>query len=125
MKPSLFGAVALIAGCTPGVRGVEPLPCPSGGVAVTRSADGVIPPRPRGFFTPPLPPPASVRGARALIRVLVDTTGAVVSDSITVCGVADASYAAKMAYHVSLIPFEPAHQAGQRIRSQVLISYQF
>src|SRR5260221_884455 len=103
MKPSLFGAVALIAGCTPGVRGVEPLPCPSGGVAVTRSADGVIPPRPRGFFTPPLPPPASVGGARALIRVLVDTTGAVVSDSITVCGVAARRYAATMADHVTLI----------------------
>ncbi|HEX9484071.1 MAG TPA: hypothetical protein VF929_05800 [Gemmatimonadaceae bacterium] len=42
MKPSLFGAVALIAGCTPGVRGVEPLPCPSGGVAVTQSVDDVV-----------------------------------------------------------------------------------
>src|SRR5258708_35912919 len=113
MKPSLFGAVALIAGCTPGVRGVEPLPCPSGGVAVTRSADGVIPPRPRGFFTPPLPPPASVRGARALIRVLVDTTGAVVSDYIKGCGVADASYAAKKAHNVSFIPFKPTNPAGR------------
>jgi hypothetical protein len=57
--------------------------------------------------------------------VLVDTSGAAVPDSIVVCGVHDASYAAQLARRIVQLAFEPARRDGARVRGYAFISYEF
>ena len=107
--------------------GRAPLPCSAIELtAPTPTPDSAFrPPRPRGFFIPPLPPPAAVRGQLFRARLVVDASGAPVRDSIAVCGIADATYARELALRLARLTFEPARQDGAAVRAPVFIGYQF
>jgi hypothetical protein len=104
---------------------VRPLQCPDDGVNPPAAVAGFTAARPLGQFLPPMPPPASVRGHRALARVLVDSTGVPVRDSITVCGISDASYARDIGLVLARLSFEPARQDGVARRAPAYISFEF
>src|SRR5215475_8553429 len=90
IKTLLILCSALVACWWPGGH-ATPQPCPSSldvGSFVTRPDQ----PKPVRLFSPPRPIPSSVRGSRSTIRVVVDTLGHVMSDSVMVCGIADRRY---------------------------------
>jgi hypothetical protein len=80
---------------------------------------------PQRFFLPPLPPPADVRGHRMMARLVVDSAGSLVRDSITVCGIPNSAYQRKLAQELAKLSFEPARRDGDAVRSPVFISYSF
>ena len=109
---------------------VQPVPagaqtCPAGGLAQDSVAAGVAAPRPLGLATPPLPVPNGVRGSVATIRVVVDTTGRAVRDSILVCGLKDRGYAKRLAAAVAAVMFQPARAAGRPIAGATVLTYRF
>ena len=105
--------------------GTAPLPCSVVKLTGPTSDSAFRPPRPRSFFIPPLPPPAAVRGQSLLARLVVDSSGATVRDSIAVCGIADAAYARELALRLARLTFEPARRDGAAVRAPVFIGYQF
>ena len=121
-------AVVMVAGCASAhVKPVASLACPEGGFGfeVIAIANSFYPPVPQRFFLPPLPPPADVRGHRMIARLVVDTTGSLVRDSITVCGIPNPAYQLKLAQELAKLAFEPARRDGEAVRSPVFISYSF
>ena len=120
-------ATLLLVGCASAARQTPPrfLPCPVDGLPAQVVREGVSPPVPNGFFLPPLPIPASVRGAQSVSRLVVDSTGRAMADSITVCGVPNQAYAERMAAQLARVPFKPARQNGQAVTADVRIGYDF
>ena len=121
-------AVVMAAGCASAyAKPVVPLACPEGGFGfeVIATAKSFYPPVPQRFFLPPLPPPADVRGHRMIARLVVDTAGSLVRDSITVCGIPNPAYQRKLVKELAKLSFEPARRDGEAIRSPVFISYSF
>src|SRR5215510_15003383 len=95
IKTLLILCSALVACWWPG-RHAAPQPCPSSvdvGSFVTRPDQ----PKPVRLFSPPRPIPRSVRGTRSTIRVVVDTLGRVMPDSVMVCGIGDREYLGRVA----------------------------
>jgi hypothetical protein len=76
-------------------------------------------------FVPPTPIPDSVHHSRSTIRVVVDTTGRVMQDSVTVCGINDARYRMKVAEAVFRLRFRPAHLANRPIIAPITLVYDF
>ena len=105
--------------------GTAPLPCSAIELTGQTPDAAVRPPRPSGFFIPPLPVPAGVRGNNLLARLVVDASGAPERDSIAVCGIADAAYARELALRLARLTFEPARRDGAAVRAPVFIGYQF
>lgn len=66
-----------------------------------------------------------VRGNNLLIRVVVDTFGRVMPDSITVCGVADPIYLQRLAEEVSRLRFRPGLMNARHVVAPALLSYNF
>ena len=105
--------------------GRAPLPCSAIELTGPTPDSAYRPPRPRGFFLPPLPPPTAVRGQYLRARLVVDASGAAVPDSIAVCGIADAAYARELALRLARLTFEPARRDGAAVKAPVFIGYQF
>jgi len=104
---------------------VRPRPCPG-----EQLGNEVVPktlalPRPEGIFIPPMPVSSRVRGSHALIRVVVDTFGHVMPDSVTICGIADAMYAQRLAEEVSQLRFRPGLMNARHVVAPTLMTYQF
>jgi hypothetical protein len=120
-------ATLVLVGCASGARQSQApyLPCPAEGLPPEVVREGVSPPVPDGHFLPPLPIPPSVRGARSVTRLVVNPTGRVMADSISVCGVPDRTYAERMAAQFARMPFRPARLNGQAVMTDVLIQYDF
>ena len=120
-------ATLLLVGCASAARQTQPsfLPCPVDGLPAQVVREGVSVPVPDGLFLPPLPIPASVRGALSVSRLVVDPTGRVMADSITVCGVPNRAYAEQMAARLARVPFKPARLNGQAVTAEVRIGYDF
>ena len=120
-------ATLVLVGCASGARQSQALflPCPAEGLPPEVVREGVSPPVPNGLFLPPLPIPPSVRGARSVTRLVVNPTGRVMADSISVCGVPDRTYAARMAAQFAHMPFRPARLNGQAVMTAVRIGYDF
>lgn len=53
---------------------------------------------------------------KATVRVLVDTTGRVVTDSTVVCGVVDLDYVAELARSVNVLDYVPG-SIGKRFKA--------
>jgi len=119
---SILLAWACAAAAAPGRA---PLPCSAVELTGPTPDSAFRPPRPRSFFSPPLPPPAAVRGQYLRARLVVDASGAAVPDSIAVCGIADAAYARALALRLARLTFEPARRDGAAVRAPVFIGYQF
>ena len=120
-------ATLLLVGCASAARQTPTsfLPCPVDGLPAQVVREGVSPPVPDGLFLPPLPIPESVRGARSVSRLVVDPTGRVMADSITVCGVPNRTYAAQVAARFARMRFRPARLNGQAVTADVGIGYDF
>jgi hypothetical protein len=82
-------------------------------------------PRREGPFIPPVPLSPHVRGNRAVIRVVIDTVGRVMADSVTICGVEDPMYAQRLAEEVSRLRFRPGLMNARHVVAPAFISYAF
>jgi hypothetical protein len=72
-----------------------------------------------------MPVAASVRGTHAVVRVVVDTTGFVMADSITVCGIADPMYAQRLAEEISRLRFRPGLMNAKHVVAPTFLPYAF
>ncbi|MDF1501799.1 hypothetical protein [Roseisolibacter sp. H3M3-2] len=71
-----------------------------------------------------MPIPDGVRGSRAEIRLVVDAAGRPLADSVTVCGVADQRYAARLARAAAQLSFRPAQQGGRAVAAPARLRYE-
>ena len=103
-------AVPLLTFClccaTPTRRpSIAPLPCPAGAFRVVADTVGHRLPQPLALFIPPLPIPAAVNGRKPTARLVVDSAGGVMPDSITICGLNDVAYIRRLAQVLGRTPF--------------------
>ena len=120
----LAGAISWVA-CSAAHSGLAPQQCPLTGIDPTSLVATVEQPKPIELFTPPLPIPTAVAGQRATIRLVVDTAGAVMRDSIMVCGLSDAAYTRRVAELVAAVRFAPRRVGGRPVNSPALLVYSF
>jgi hypothetical protein len=99
--------------------------CPAESQARLDAGIDSLGPVPCGFFLPPLPPPADVRGQRMLARMVIDTTGWPMRDSITVSGITNAAYEKKIVVALAKTPFLPARRNGVAVPAPVQIGFDF
>lgn len=113
------------AACSPAVSRVTPQACPRGGVDPTTLVPVAQQPKPTDIFIPPLPIPNGVRGNHSTIRVVVDTVGRVIPDSVLVCGISDVAYSQRVADAVAALQFRPRQIAGRPVVSPALFLFDF
>lgn len=111
--------------CTGPVRLVRPRTCPPDGVANEQVPATLALPRLESPYIPPMPVSTHVHGNQATIRVVVDTLGHVMRDSVTVCGVGDPMYAQRIAEEVSQLSFRPGLMNARHVVAPTLITVQF
>jgi len=122
----LLGATALLlSACKVPVRLVRMQPCPAGGLGNERIPLALAIPHPEGLFIPPMPVSTRVRGNHLLIKVVVDTSGRVMPDSVTICGISDPLYAQRVAEEVSHLKFRPGLMYARHVIAPALLSYDF
>jgi hypothetical protein len=120
----LLFCVALIA-CGSATR-IIPQACPSSGIdRAIGDLPIAYPPKPVELFVPPLPIPDDVIHRRATIRLVIDTLGHAMADSVTVCGIPNARYTQRLAQGVAALRFRPQLVAGRPVVAPVLIVYDF
>jgi hypothetical protein len=56
---------------------------------------------------------------------VVDTTGFVMADSITVCGIADPMYAQRLAEEISRLRFRPGLMNAKHVVAPTFLPYAF
>jgi hypothetical protein len=126
MFRSLIGAAALFAGsCSAPVRLVRPRPCPAEGLGGERIPLALAVPHPEEIFIPPMPISTHARGSHLLVRVVVDTSGRVMPDSVSVCGMKDPMYAQRIAAEISRLRFRPGLMFARHVIAPALIVYDF
>jgi hypothetical protein len=122
----LAGATALLlAACKPPVRLVRMQPCPAAGLESERIPLALAVPHPEGLFIPPMPISTRVRGNHLLIKLVIDTSGRVMPDSVTICGITDPLYAQRVAEEVSHLRFRPGLMYARHVIAPALLSYDF
>ena len=72
-----------------------------------------------------MPVPTTTRGSRMVIRVVIDTSGRVMHDSVTVCGIKDPMYAQRVAEEVSQMRFRPGLLRARHVIAPTLLTYAF
>ena len=126
LRRVLTGLAAILAvGCSTPVRLVRPRPCPVQGLENERVPQELALPRPEGVFIPPMPVSPLVRGSRAIIRLVVDTLGHVMHDSVTVCGIKDPMYAQRLAEEASQMRFHPGLMHARYVVAPTLLVHEF
>ena len=115
----------LLTACASAPRPPSPQLCPSGGIEPATLITLTDQPKPIELLTPPIPIPSSVAGRRASIRVVVDTAGRVMRDSVIVCGLPDERYARRLADLVADIRFRPRQLSGRLVVAPALLVYDF
>jgi hypothetical protein len=116
-------AAAFAIGCTGPLRVVHPQSCPAKGLESERVSLELAIPHPEGLFIPPMPVPATVHGNRMVVRVVIDTSGRVMRDSVTVCGITDPLYAQRIAEEVSQLRFRPGLMHAKHVIAPTLLIY--
>ena len=125
IRPIVAAAALHLGACSTPVRLVRPRPCPPGGLGSERVPLALAVPHPEGVFIPPMPISTHVRGSHMLIRVVVDTSGRVIPDSVAVCGVPDPMYAQRIAEEVSHLRFRPGLMFARHVIAPALLAYNF
>jgi hypothetical protein len=121
-----LAAVSLLAvGCASPVRVVHPQPCPSRNLEAEKISLELAIPRAEQLFIPPMPVPTTTKGHRMVVRVVVDTSGHVMRDSVIICGVPDPMYAQRVAEEVSQIRFRPGLMRAKHVIAPSLFTYDF
>ena len=72
-----------------------------------------------------MPTSKYIRGNHAVIRLVVDTLGRVMPDSVTVCGISDPMYAQRLAEEISRIPFRPGLMNARHVVAPTFIIRDF
>jgi hypothetical protein len=72
-----------------------------------------------------MPVPATTHGRRMTVRVVVDTTGRVMQDSVTICGLQDPTYLQRVAEEVSQMRFRPGLLRAKHVIAPTLFTYDF
>jgi len=120
---AVFVLVAI--GCAGPVRVVHPQPCPPWSLESEKISLELAIPRAEHLFIPPMPVPATTKGRRMVVRVVVDTTGHVMRDSVTICGISDPTYAQRVAEEVSQLRFRPGLLRAKHVIAPSLFTYDF
>ena len=125
MRPVLALCVVAAVACVGQTQRIAPLPCPSSGIDVGTLPPAAQRPRPIELLVPPLPIPSSLRNVHATIRVVVDTAGRVVPDSVMVCGIPDVAYSRRFAAEMVALRFVPGRGPTGPIVSPAVLVYDF
>jgi hypothetical protein len=121
----LLGLVAiLLAGCAGPIRLVRPRACPAQGFTYRKDPE-LSAPRLERIFIPPVPVSTLIRGNHSLIRVVIDTVGRVMPDSITVCGISDPMYVQRMAEEVARYRFHPGLLHARHVVAPAFLAHDF
>jgi hypothetical protein len=122
---ALAAIAALAIGCTGPVRVVHPQPCPTKSLDSERISLELLIPHAEYPFIPPMPVPPSTHGRRIVVRVVVDTSGHVMHDSVTICGNLDPTYVQRIAEEVSQMRFRPGLMRAKHVIAPSLFTYDF
>ena len=122
MKILIF-AFLCAAACSTSVSRVVPQRCPPGGIDPATLIPAADQPKAAELFIPPLPIPTGVRGSRSIIRVVVETLGHVIPDSVLVCGIADDRYSHRVAEAAAALQSRPRRVAGRPVIAPALLVY--
>ena len=126
MTTYALAAIALLAtGCTSPMRLVRPRSCPAQPLESERVSLELLVPHAKRDFMPPIPVPTTTRGSRVVIRAVIDTSGYVMRDSITICGLRDPMYAQRVAEEVSQMRFRPGLLHAKHVVAPTLFTYAF
>lgn len=74
---------------------------------------------------PPMPVPSTVHGREIVVRVVVDTSGRVVQDSVTICGLQDPLYLQRVAEEVSAMRFRPGLMRAKHVIAPAIFPFNF
>ena len=88
-------------------------------------ATAIVMAKPLNIFVGPMPTPATARGERAVIDIIVDEYGHPVRDSVTVNGITDAQYRSKVRQNASQMLFRPGSVGGCAVRSAYRLTIDF
>src|SRR5262245_12513600 len=108
-------ALAVVACAPPAQKSAAPLPCPAAGLPEEAPPAGLVGPTVRSLPILPMPVPSWERGRRVTIRLVIDTAGKAMRDSITICGIRDSRYAELAAEKMLGLSFSPARRDGQAV----------
>jgi hypothetical protein len=122
---TLAAIVLFVTGCSNPVRLIRPRPCPPSPLEAERVSLELAIPHPDKLFIPPMPVPATMKRSRMVVRVVIDTSGRVMPDSITVCGVKDPMYMQRIATEVSAMRFRPGLMRAKHVIAPTLFTYEF
>jgi len=121
-----LAAIALFAtGCSSPPRLVRPRSCPATPLESERVSLELAIPHAERLFIPPMPVPSTVKGNRMVVRVVVDTAGFVMPDSVTICGIKDPMYAQRVAEEVSEMRFRPGLMRAKHVVAPTLFTFDF
>jgi hypothetical protein len=101
---------------------VDSLPCST--PPFRNDVDVKLQASPLTLLVPPTPP-AKVRVSRAVVQIVIDSTGHVLPDSIWICGLSDRVYSTKLAAVMAGASFRPARGEGRPVRSVLSLSFTF
>ena len=118
------GAIFAI-GCGSPMHVVHPQPCPATDLASERISPELLIPRAEQPLIPPMPVPTTTRGRRMIVRVVVDTGGRVMQDSVTICGIEDPLYRQRLAEEVSRMRFRPGLMRAKHVVAPTLFTFDF
>ena len=122
---ALAGVAAFAIGCSSPVRVVHPQPCPARSLGSERISPELLIPTAEHPFIPPMPVPSTTHGRRMVVRVVVDTSGRVMPDSVTICGVADPVYLQRLAEEISEMRFRPGLMRAKHVIAPTLFTFDF
>ena len=118
-------AVTLIAACLqPNLVPAGYQACPSSGLRPAVAPSGLVVPVALSLPEPPTPIPARLRPLEAIVRVVVDTTGHAIQDSVTVCGLDDAAYSRRLVAVALSVQWRPAVLNQRKVVWESLLTFQ-
>jgi len=122
----IIGVSMIVASaCTSPVRLVHPQLCSGDTLKSELLPAALAIPRREAAFVPPMPVSPRVRGTRAVARLVIDTLGRVMHDSVTICGLHDPMYAQRMAEELSQLRFRPGLMNARHVIAPTYLPFSF
>ena len=122
---ALAGVAAFAIGCSSPIGLVHPRPCPATSLESEKISPELLLPRAERPFIPPMPVPSTTHGHRMTVRVVVDTSGGVMRDSVTICGIQNPLYLQRLAEEVSQMRFRPGLMRAKHVVAPTLFTFEF
>jgi len=122
---ALASVAAFAVGCSSSIHVVHPQPCPARSLESETISPELLIPRAENPFIPPMPVPSTTHGRRMTVRVVVDTGGRVMRDSVTICGIQNPLYLQRVAEEVSQMRFRPGLMRAKHVVAPTLFTFDF